>query len=427
MAYRSDATAGSSTGELQSKRTRLVQRSITDLGSSSATLMNTGRNGDEVCVVVVPENTACCWNCILQVPSGQNVLWSDWGANQGKLDPGMKVCWPVWKSVTAIVSKQVITYNAVPKKCPTKDMIMVDVDLSINLRIGPDFQRVQDFFFKMGAARLDAYMYFETEECIRSLVNSVTYDKVNDLRSEFSTEMLTTLQSKLGYFGVDVINVKITDVALPRELQQRLEKTTSFATRILEEEKNHTFAMQQVKNDHLQKMAAIEQSVAIERQRIGAETARYEINQDEAMSMAQSDRKVRTEQAKGAMEVAVTKAKGAVEVAQYEGRAEADTVISTTTISSEAQLRAAKLDAATQLKAAEADKVSSVFLAQARATEAKADGEAAERLEERTLFEQKLRLAEIDSLMAGSGRKFLSGESGASILKSFVMVRDDLG
>jgi hypothetical protein len=53
-------------------------------------------------------------------------MWSNFGANQGKLDPGMKTCWPVWNSVSVVVSKQVITYNAAPKKCPTKDMIFVD-------------------------------------------------------------------------------------------------------------------------------------------------------------------------------------------------------------------------------------------------------------------------------------------------------------
>ena len=99
-------------------------------------------------------------------------------------------------------------------------------------------------------------------------------DKVNDLRTEFSTEMLTTLQSKLGPFGVDVMNVKITDVFLPRELQQRLEQTTAFGTRISEQEKNQKFSLQQMSNTHAQSMAAVQQSVELERQRIAAETAR---------------------------------------------------------------------------------------------------------------------------------------------------------
>jgi hypothetical protein len=64
------------------------------------------------------------------------------------------------------------------------------VDMSINLRVSPDIQRVQDFFHKMGPSRLDAYLYFEVEELMRYLVNGVTHDKVNDLRSEFSTTVL---------------------------------------------------------------------------------------------------------------------------------------------------------------------------------------------------------------------------------------------
>jgi hypothetical protein len=64
------------------------------------------------------------------------------------------------------------------------------------------------------------------------LLHSVTYDKVNDLRSDFAQEMLRSLQQKMARFGVEVSGVKITDVQLPNELQKRLEKTTSFATRI---------------------------------------------------------------------------------------------------------------------------------------------------------------------------------------------------
>ena len=39
-----------------------------------------------------------------------------------------------------------------------RDMVFVDLNLSINFRIGPDIDRVQDFVFKMGAERLDGYL-----------------------------------------------------------------------------------------------------------------------------------------------------------------------------------------------------------------------------------------------------------------------------
>jgi regulator of protease activity HflC (stomatin/prohibitin superfamily) len=184
----------------------------------------------------------------------------------GKLEPGMKTCWPVWRQVSALVSKQVITYNAAAKSCPTRDNIYVDIDLSINFRIGPDQQRIEDFFFKMGPNRLDAYLEFEVEEAIRTLVNGVKYEVVNDLRSEFATDMMATLQSKVAAFGVALVNVKVTDVHLPRELQKRLEDTTGFVTLISEEAKTHNFKLMQLKNEHSQKMAAIAQNTAIERQ-----------------------------------------------------------------------------------------------------------------------------------------------------------------
>lgn len=413
-------------GRGHSRQTKLVQRTISNLNDANGEFMDNGPDDSEVCIVAVHHPNACCWSVLLQVPSGPNVLWQNWGANQGKLDPGPKWCWPVWKQVSALVSKQVVTYNALPKQCPTRDMVFVDVNLSINFRIGPDVQRVQDFVFYMGAERLDGYLYFQVEESIRTLVQGVTYDKVNDLRSEFSGEMLRTLQSKVGPFGVDILNVKITDVALPRELQERLEKTTAFRTRLEEEEKTHNFAMQQIKNTHLQKMAEIKQSVNIESQRINAEATRYEIEMDEKMSVAESDRKVQTENANADMVVKITKCNGDVKVAQYQGRENADRLVQTSSILAEKDLRAATLEAATATREAQAKGQSAKHLAQALETRAKAEGEAAVNLEEKRRFEQRLRLGALDAEFASRGRKVLSGHAGESVMRSFVMARDEL-
>jgi hypothetical protein len=229
------------------------------------------------------------------------------------------------------------------------------------------------------------------------------------------------LQQKLRVFGIEVMSVKITDVQLPRELQVRLEKTTAFATRIAESMKNQNYKLQQLKNDHLQQMAAIVQNTAIERQRIAAESAKYEIQQDEATNLAVSDRNVRVEKAKGAMEVAVTKAKGEVEVAQYEGRAEAEALTSSATIKAEEGLRSARLEAQTKATAAEAERNAAVYLAQALLESAKAEGEAAAQLEMKTVFEQRLRLADIDAQMAGSGRKVQVPETRFFLLLFFTL------
>lgn len=59
--------AGSAAGSGASRRTRLVQRNIHDLGDANREFMSTGPNQDEVCVMVVPVNSACCFNCWLEV------------------------------------------------------------------------------------------------------------------------------------------------------------------------------------------------------------------------------------------------------------------------------------------------------------------------------------------------------------------------
>ena len=102
-------------------------------------------------------------------------------------------------------------------------VILGDVHVGKDLKINSS--QVNKFVFEMGVERLDAYLSFQVEESIRGLVYDVNHDRVNDLRSEFASDMLAVLQQKVERFGVDIKAVKITNVALPRELQERLEST----------------------------------------------------------------------------------------------------------------------------------------------------------------------------------------------------------
>jgi regulator of protease activity HflC (stomatin/prohibitin superfamily) len=249
-----------------------------------------------------------------------------------------------------MISKATIVYNAKPKSCPTADSVFVDVDLSVNLRIGPDIERAQTFVFEMGAERLDAYLHFQVEESIRQLVYSVTHDRVNDLRSEFANEMLETLKGKVTAYGVEVVSVKITDVQLPRELQERLEKTTAFKTRIEEDEKLHEHNVMKLDNQHEQKKAEIRQKYAIEKQRLDAATDQYEVTMDEKMAIAASKRAVEEQNAHSAVEVAVTQRRGEIEVAAFKGRANKEDLISSTRMKCEAQASAEQHNAEACIK-----------------------------------------------------------------------------
>ena len=71
--YAARLAAGSATGPLSSLRTRLVQRTISNLGDANREFMDSGKNGDEVALVLRHQNSSCCFNFLLQIPSGPNV------------------------------------------------------------------------------------------------------------------------------------------------------------------------------------------------------------------------------------------------------------------------------------------------------------------------------------------------------------------
>lgn len=199
-------------------------------------------------------------------------------------------------------------------------------------KIGPDIERVQSFVYNMGAERLDGYLFFKVEEAVRSLVQTVTHDKVIELRSEFAEQTKEQLNRVMTPMGVTITSVIITDVALPRDLQKRLESTTAFRTRIAEQQKEAAFKEQQMENEQEQQQAAWKQFETIETQKVVAESTRYEIDMDSKMAMAESKRKQESGKANGEYEVAVTKARGKIEVATFEGRSNTEAMISTGTI-----------------------------------------------------------------------------------------------
>ena len=362
---------------------------------------------------------------ITSVPSGPYVLGQTCGRDTGLVTPGANWCWWRWQQVAYVVSKQTVTYNAAAKDAPTKDSVFVNIDLSINLKIGPDAKRVKDFVYKMGAERLDAYLNFQVNESIRTLVYEVTHDRVNDLRSEFASNMMRDLQGKMGMFGVEVVNVKVTDVQLPRELQERLEKTTAFQTRLKEEAKNHEYTLLQLTNVSEQGLADSAQTFTLQKHKLDAQRGQYEVTMDgdeRGAVRAQGRDREGARRVRGRGDQGEGRDRGrAVQRARGEGEAR---------VNDENRVRApaarAQQAAKTRLKEAEATKNSSQDLARAREEQAAAEGDAATKREEKRRFEQRLKLAEIDAQLASKGRKVLSGDAGKALLGSFVAVRGAL-
>jgi len=294
---------------------------------------------------------------------------------------------------------------------------MVDIEISINFTIGPTFQDAENFVYRLGAHRFDELLSAMTQESIRGLVYSVTHDKVKDLREDFAAGMLNTMKSKMQKYGVDISNVKITDVQLPTELQQRLESTTAYKTKLEEQEKAHENKVRELNGTAAQKLETIKEANARKIQELKAEINRYEIEIKKMEEEAKGQAKVDETNARSAAELAITKARADANLAKINCQREYEETMKKTEIECNRRRIEADQQAQTRILASQAKLAASENLAKSRIVEAEAEMKSADSLMEKRKFELEWRRLEILKNIARSGRKFITGEKAEQILE----------
>mmetsp|Transcript_32007 Transcript_32007/g.95873 ORF Transcript_32007/g.95873 Transcript_32007/m.95873 type:complete len:348 (+) Transcript_32007:280-1323(+) len=338
----------------------------------------------------------------------------------GQLNPGIIWFWPAWNRISHIVTRATITYNAPAQNCPTADNVMVNVDLSLTFRIGPDADAARNFVYRLGAHRFDELLSAETEESIRGLVYSVTHDKVNDLREEFAVGMLSTLNAKCNDYGIQIMNVKITDVKLPPDLQSRLERTTAFKTKMGEQEKSHENRVRVLEDEATKDLETIRKSNARKIQEIVAERKRYEIERREMEERARGEARVQEVRAMTEADVALKKAQGDEVVEKVKARQNAEALLKKTQVECQTMKIEAEQKANVMIKESEAELKVAESKAAAMIAKAEAEAEGADALAEKRRYELEwARLAVLEKI-AGKGRKFITGAKGEAILNDLV-------
>lgn len=359
---------------------------------------------------------------MVSVPSGPFILWQKWNKDQGNLAPGVRWIWPWYNTISHIITRATVTYNAPAKNCPTADNIMVNVDLSLTFRIGPDIDAAKNFVYRLGAYRLDALLSCITEESIRGLVYSVTHDKVNDLREDFALGMLSTLNQKTAPYGIQILNVKITEVVLPVDLWKRLERTTAFKTKLGEQEKTHENRVKVMNDAHMTDLQTIEKENARKIQNIKAEQQRFEIERRENEDRALGAARVQEVQASSNAEVAMRKALGDEKARKIEARQIAEAVLKRTEIECDKMKIDGQQDARVTVKASEAQLKVAESNAQAILAQAEAEEAGAKNISEKRRYDLEWKRIEVLKGFASSkGRKLLiSGTKGKEVMKDLI-------
>eukprot|EP01006_Ploeotia_vitrea_P001618 TRINITY_DN105231_c0_g1_i1.p1 TRINITY_DN105231_c0_g1~~TRINITY_DN105231_c0_g1_i1.p1 ORF type:complete len:501 (+),score=273.58 TRINITY_DN105231_c0_g1_i1:44-1504(+) len=170
--------------------TRLTTQKIWSL-SSVPKVLEGSQTGNVVTtpMVLVPRNILSCCNFWLVIPEGVFAMVTSHGKYIGIWEAGLHFCHP-WQQVSYLVTRQYVVFDCAVKQCPTKDNTMVEIDVSLVLKVNDEDDEqhgrkwqdnVRDFVFKIGPERLDQMLQAYQEEAVRTMARSKTYDQIYDL------------------------------------------------------------------------------------------------------------------------------------------------------------------------------------------------------------------------------------------------------
>jgi len=397
---------------------RLVQKTIWSAAAADREFSKL-INANEIAIVLVPKSSLF-FHLAVDIPSGPFVLWQQWHKDMGQLSPGIIWFWPAWNRISHIVTRASITYNCPVHDCHTSDNIMVNIDLSLTFRIGPDIDAARNFVYRLGANRFDELLSAETEEAIRGLVYTETHDKINNLRDDFSVGMLTTLNAKCNAYGVQILNVRITDVMLPTDLQLRLERTSAFKAKMVEHEKKHANRVKVLEDEANKELEAIRKTNSRKIQEIVAERKRYEIERRELEEKARGEARVEEVKAMTEADILLKRAQGEEVVTKVKSRQNAESLLKKTQIQCQTMKTEAEKNALIMVKESEGKLKVAESRAKAMIARAEAEAEGAEALIEKRRYELEWARLSVLEKIASKGRKFITGEKGEAILKSLI-------
>ena len=136
--------------------TNLLQLYTTNPEEAPRMISETNKQGIPLLVLVDMNN--CCPVMKLNVPSGMIVLEQVFGQHNGTVEEGCHCCYPCWKNIAVLISRNTVRFNAPVYDTPTKDNVLVTIDCGVNFHIGGSEETFERdgkmFFYNFGPNRL---------------------------------------------------------------------------------------------------------------------------------------------------------------------------------------------------------------------------------------------------------------------------------
>lgn len=125
-----------------------------------------------------------------------------------------------------MISHNTIRFNCPISHVPSKDNVLISIDVGVNFHIGRERENWEEdarkFFYNFGPNRLEELLSQEVDEGIRDFVRSTRVHRIRDAKSEIVQSLTQDLRAKFEPYGVVIEQVNIMKVLLPQNLREYL-------------------------------------------------------------------------------------------------------------------------------------------------------------------------------------------------------------
>lgn len=176
------------------------------------------------------------WHWKVNVPQGMYTLEEYRGRNNGLMEIGPHWCYCSCKGVNrqikAQISQNTIRFKTFISSIPTKDKVLVAVEVGINFRIGISPETAESdcikFVYNFGPNRLEELLQEEIDEEMRNFICQIKVMRLRDVKTEMCEHVKVNLQEKFRAYGVCIEQVNVMSTMLPIDLRHILKYTTQF-------------------------------------------------------------------------------------------------------------------------------------------------------------------------------------------------------
>jgi regulator of protease activity HflC (stomatin/prohibitin superfamily) len=240
-------------------------------------------------VMVLAASEASGW--FLQVPSGCYCIQHQWGAFAGFAKPGFTFWLPPWLRIAYIVSQHAMVYNAPVTSAPTRDNVMVEINVAITYQIQSE-DDAKKFVYKLGAHQFDMLLYGAASEALRALVRTVDHVDIYSLRGTHAETFNADIKKTLTTFGISILDTIITEARLPPQIKAKRQETAMFNAKIEEQVKRQENKLLEIVQQAEMAMATLERKEEIHIQELVATKNRALLNRREQIVQAEATKEV---------------------------------------------------------------------------------------------------------------------------------------